>query len=405
MTLPATALGAVLLTACGSPDATPGAPLFGTDDPSDVPIRGLSPAELDIFNRGDQLFGLPFREYDGLGPLYIRVACASCHNEGGRGPGLAQKMAVVLDDGVTGSPDQSRLPFGDTVRPQLAGGAKTPLVPPDDPTVKVTVRVGPPVLGHGYMEAVADSEIERIAALQAQRTDGIHGRINRVAYTSEANPDTRFHNHKKGETGLIGRFGQKARSATIDDFAADALQRDIGITSPLRPTELPNPDGLTDDLKPGIDATIEHVNTLAMYVRMLAIPKRTGLTERGRALFVEIKCSVCHVPSLRTRADYPIAVLAGTDAHVYTDFLLHRWAADRSDGMTDGTAESRDWRTAPLIGLRFNKSFLHDGSASTIEQAILEHAGDGAEPNESVMLFVKLSPDDRKALVDFVSAL
>ena len=27
----------------------------------------------------------------------------------------------------------------------------------------------------------------------------------------------------------------------------------MGITSPLRPTELPNPDGLTDDVKPGVD--------------------------------------------------------------------------------------------------------------------------------------------------------
>ena len=27
----------------------------------------------------------------------------------------------------------------------------------------------------------------------------------------------------------------------------------MGITSPLRPVELPNPDGLTDDVKPGVD--------------------------------------------------------------------------------------------------------------------------------------------------------
>src|SRR5262249_41285169 len=163
------------------------------------------------------------------------------------------------------------LSFGQTVHPLTAAGAKRNIMPPADPSVKVTIRVGPPVIGRGYLEAVLDSEILRVEAEQAARDDEIHGRANHVVYASEANSDTRFHQHQKGDH-LIGRFGLKARIGTLDDFTADALQGDMGITSPLRPDEIPNPDGLTDDLKPGIDTTLENVNLRAMYVRMLAIP-------------------------------------------------------------------------------------------------------------------------------------
>src|SRR5262249_37592789 len=144
--------------------------------------------------------------------------------------------------------------------------------PPSNPSVRVTIRVGPPILGRGYIEAVLDSEIQRVAAEQAQLPD-IHGRVNHVVYQSEANPDPTYNAHQKGDV-VIGRFGLKARIATLDEFTADALQGDMGITSPLRPTEFPNPDGLTDDAKPGIDVDADSVNRRATYIRLTAIPKR-----------------------------------------------------------------------------------------------------------------------------------
>ncbi len=394
---------AILAAAC-STSASPkdaGPDVDDSADPFDEPIIGLDDDQIKAFNIGDELFGTVFRDYDGLGPLYIRQACTSCHAEAIRGPGFAQKMAVVLGDGFTPSPDQSLLTWGHTVRPFVTAGAKTPLVPPMDPSVKVSIRLGMPLLGHGYMEAVADSEIQRAFAEQAARSDAIKGKINHVVYMSEPNPDARFWQYKKGDT-VTGRFGVKARQPTLDDFVADALQNDIGITSPMRPTELANPDNATDDLKPGVDVSIDHVNTLAMYLRTIAIPKRVGLTDQAKALFKQVGCDVCHQPTMKTRADYPIPQLAGIDAAIYTDMLLHHWNSNFGDGMTDGEAESTQWRTAPLIGLRFNKSFLHDGSASSIEGAIVSHSGEAAE---TAQRYMSLTPSDRKVLLDFVSAL
>lgn len=406
-------MGCVLLsTACGSePTAsasTASAPASASLGASDLPLAGATSSELDQFATGDVLFDLPERPADGLGPLYTRDNCGSCHKNAARGPGFVQKMSVVDADGVTAAADQSRLVFGHTVHPLLVAPAKTPIEPPtDDPSVRVSTRVGPPVLGRGYMEAVDDREIERVAAEQAAAGGGIQGRINRVAYASESNPDTRFSSYQKGEI-VIGRFGLKARVPTLDDFTADALNGDMGITSPLRPTEFANPDGLVDDLKPGVDVTADSVNGRAMYMRLLAIPKRASGHDAGAALFERVGCSTCHVPTLHTRADYPIAALADIDAPIYTDLLLHDMGVALADGMADGVdgqAHSRDVRTAPLIGLRFSRTFLHDGRALSIEDALTQHRSEGSEANSVIDSFSSLAPDERGQLIDFVSSL
>lgn len=368
----------------------------------DVPLDGLDADDIARFDDGDALFGLPFRQPDGLGPLFIRSACAACHEEGLRGAGLVQKMVVVEADGITRAADQSSLAFGHTIRRGLAAGAVTPIAPPNGVAVKVSIRIGPPVLGRGYLEAIADSEIERMEAEQAERADSIHGRINRVTFASVPNPDATFSQHYQGEPNLIGRFGLKARITTIDEFTADAFQGDMGMTSPMRPAELPNPDGLTDDERPGIDLQITHIDRIAFYLRRIAIPRRVDLPMRGKQLFEATACAACHAPSLRTRADYPIAQLAGIEAPIYSDLLLHDMGAELADAMTDGSADGSYWRTAPLIGMRFFRTYLHDGRAGSIEDAILAHDGEGRAAADA---FRALSATDQQALLAFVEAL
>lgn len=347
----------------------------------DVPIAGIGAELRAQFALGNVLFDAPARDVDGLGPLLVRTSCAACHDEGLRGPGLVQKAE---DRG-----------FGTSMRPLVTAGAKTPVVAAGP----ASIRVGPPLLGRGYIEAIDDSEIERVMREQSKRTDSIHGRINRVLYSAEPGADTRFDGHRKGDV-VIGRFGLKARISTLEEFVADALQVDMGLTSPMRPHELPNPDGLADDGRPGIDIDIEGVRLRTAYVRLLAIPPRAQ--GPGREVFARIQCSACHVPSMRTRADHPIPELADRDAPIYSDLLLHDMGEELADGMTEGMAGPRDWRTAPLIGVRFLRTFLHDGRATDLEAAIRAHGGEAAE---SARAFDALSPKDRRALLDFVGRL
>ncbi|PTL75264.1 hypothetical protein DAT35_55465 [Vitiosangium sp. GDMCC 1.1324] len=402
-------LGAVVLAlaglACG--EKSDSEPLtVKAEDGTDLPLRETTPELQARFKEGDALFDFTYNESDGLGPLYIRAACSSCHQSAGKGPGAVQKMAVVEPDGVTSSEDQSALAWGHTVRPyKTAGATQTIQAPGSAQNVKLSLRVGPAVFGRGYLEAIADSEIERMQAEQSTRTDGIHGRVNRVTYHSQPNPEQPFHTHQPGQGNLIGRFGVKARISTLDEFTADAMQGDMGITSPMRPAEPANPDGLTDDGKPGTDVDLARVNAVADYMRLLEIPKRATPGADGPRLFAEARCSVCHVPSLQTRSDYPLAPLAGRDAPVYSDLLLHDMGTGLADGMVDESATSREWRTAPLIGLRFFTTYLHDGRAKTLREAVLAHQGPGSEANDSLSRFQQLSSSEQSALLDFVSSL
>jgi len=183
----------------------------------------------------------------------------------------------------------------------------------------------------------------------------------------------------------------------------------MGITSPLRPSEFKNPDGLSDDQKPGIDVGFDSVNLRANYVRLIAIPRRSA-DAAGAALFESTQCAVCHVPSLHTRPDYPVSELADIEAPVYTDLLLHRMSDELADGLpadpgVDGQADSFSWRTAPLIGLRFDRTFLHDGRAKSVTEAIELHRGVRSEANASIDAFEGLSADDQASLVNFVEGL
>ncbi len=368
------------------------------DDAAEVRVDGLDEDWSARHARGEREFESVHTEWSGLGPAYIHMVCAACHAGGGRGPQVVKKMVVM--DGDAPAADQSALPWGPTVRPFVAGGATTPILPPEDVDgLLVTVRLPNALWGRGYLEAVADEEIEAVEAAQAD-AGLVSGRINRVAW-SGVEADSEFHAYVPGDTGLVGRFGHKARVVTLDEFAADAMVGDMSITSPLRPEEHPNPDGLTDDDHAGPDASIDDVNALADYTRTLAIPARPE-PGPGAEVFADAGCADCHVPTLRTRADYPLAPLADVDAPVYTDLLLHDLGPDLADGQGDGDALSAEWRTAPLIGLRHLDGFLHDGRAATLEEAILAHGGEAADARAA---FEGLPTDERAALCAFLGGL
>jgi len=353
-------------------------------DRAGLPLARLTELELERFQQGDALFEATVRESDGLGPLYVRDACSACHASDGRGPGVVTKAFVESGDATIAA---KLLPFGPTERPYTTAGATRPLLAPTDPLLRKVPRLPPAVFGRGYLEAVADYEIERLATLAQARAGSARGKLQRL-------PD-----------GTIGRFGVKARLATLFDFTADALNGDMGITSPSRPEEPPGPEGLRDDAKPGVDFTHEQVALLSDYVRALDLPVRHPPDARGSELFDSTGCRVCHVRSLATDPEYSLATLARREVQVYTDFLLHDMGEAFSDGVTENAAGPREFRTAPLIGLRFLPSLLHDGRARTVEAAILAHGEPDSEARDSAASFRALSAAERAALVAFVETL
>ncbi|MFN7143429.1 MAG: di-heme oxidoredictase family protein, partial [Myxococcota bacterium] len=103
--------------------------------------------------------------------------------------------------------------------------------------------------------------------------------------------------------------------------------------------------------------------------------------------------------------DWPAPQQAGTDAPLFTDLLLHDMGEGFSDGLTDGLAGPSEWRTAPLVGLRHLRYFLHDGRASTVEAAIEAHGAAGSEAAFAAERFATLPDADRAVLLAYVESL
>jgi CxxC motif-containing protein (DUF1111 family) len=72
------------------------------------------------------------------------------------------------------------------------------------------------------------------------------------------------------------------------------------------------------------------------------------------------------------------------------------------DGIGQGQASGREMRTTPLWGIREANRFLHDGSAATIEAAILRHEGQARASRDR---FVRLPRQQMDLLLAFIRSL
>ena len=120
----------------------------------------------------------------------------------------------------------------------------------------------------------------------------------------------------------------------------------------------------------------------------------------GERLFNSIGCDSCHLASLRTGSS-ATAALNNATYHPYSDFLLHDMGS-LGDGITQNRATGRLMRTAPLWGLRQLTTYLHDGRATTLEQAIAAHDGQGRRARDR---FARLAYYDRARLIAFLKSL
>jgi CxxC motif-containing protein (DUF1111 family) len=72
------------------------------------------------------------------------------------------------------------------------------------------------------------------------------------------------------------------------------------------------------------------------------------------------------------------------------------------DGIPQGGALENEIRTPPLWGLGRASFFLHDGSAVSIDEAVLAHAGQAAEVTQA---YAALDESERLELLAFLEAL
>ena len=426
--------------------------VFGeTREAYSQPSPAMGDVSRNVFALGRTMFGqswviAPARGgAAGLGPLYNRISCISCHARNGRGNapeherGAMRAMLLRLsipgngphggpkphpaygdqlnEHGVPGVPgegigyllyEEHTETFADGTRLSLRKPSvhfKALAYGPLGNDILVSPRIGPAVYGLGLLEAVPD---ETLLALQDQaKPAGIRGRVNIVW-------------DAVGQKEAIGRFGVKANVATLTEQVANAFNGDLGITTPETPHEnctaaqtacRKAPSGRASETE-ATELSQAELSATVFYHRALAVPARRGMDDpqvlRGARLFRQAHCASCHIPEMRTGKKASLPFLANQLIRPYTDLLLHDMGDGLADGRPDYRANGREWRTPPLWGIGLaqkvnpNVGYLHDGRARSLLEAIMWHGGEAAASRETVR---KLPAQDREALIRYLESI
>jgi CxxC motif-containing protein (DUF1111 family) len=366
------------------------------------PLPGITPADFERFRVGlDDFLEVETAE-EGLGPAFNGTSCAACHSVpaiGGIGLITEVRAGIRTPDGGFRPVRNADGSDGDTLFHTFSvpNHACQPLIPPE---VNVIARRIPvPLFGAGLIEAIPDDVIEARADPDDRDRDGVSGRVALVRdlVTGERR---------------VGRFGWKAQHATLKAFAADAYRNEMGITNEIVATELavgispenmrlcdriPDPEDVPDP-RTGLSG----VDNFEAFMKFLAPPPRAPVTDavrEGERLFAAVGCAACHVPTLQTGPS-PNPLFDRRAVPLFSDLLLHD--VGTGDGIGQEAAQPDEIRTPALWGLRFRRILLHDGSATSVEDAIERHGGEAALAREGVR---RLDPTGRAALLAFLASL
>ena len=390
-----------------------------------VPTVAAAPDGRELFLR-EWMAGDP-RSHggDGLGPVFNETSCVGCHNlggAGGAGPSAKNVQLVALvrltseangfhsrREAVTivlhrHSTEADYARRWRNVFGSVPGPARE--------------RNTPALFGAGLIDAIDEAVIEEAATKRFEKFPDVSGRVAR------------------GHDGRLGRFGWKADTATLKDFVLQACAVELGLDVPGHPQ--PPLPYLTEKKSPGLDMTTAQCDALIEYVRAIPAPsyqepthtKHAEAVRDGREAFTTVGCATCHTPDL------------GEVEGLYSDLLLHDVGLRLADGgsayggkakpdspsdksipkppdpkkkgnnkgsvVTPArpkppvVAAAAEWRTPPLWGVRDSTPYLHDGRATTLEMAILMHAGEAAD---SAAAYQRLTPRQKRNLVAFLKSL
>lgn len=306
-------------------------------------------------------------------------SCEGCHSFNGRGlrlqePQVSDRIPVQLADGTTVT----------LTKPTFDVAGNTGNRP-------FLTHVAPALIGLGLLEAIPEAVILANADPLDCNQDGITGRPSVVI---------------EGGAARLGRFGWKGNSAGLEAAVAGELLGNIGVGTAASP-----------DVNGDVELSEQELAQLVTYARLLAVPaqRNSAGVERGKELFSQVGCGVCHISNLPTSPHHPFRELQEQRIAPFTDLLLHDMGpdlaavvgADVTEDLTAPAAAS-EWRTPPLWGIGLHAdvngraSLLHDGRAADVLEAILWHGGEAEGVRQR---FIELSTEDRAALLEFVNSL
>ncbi|MEI6894493.1 MAG: di-heme oxidoredictase family protein [Colwellia sp.] len=327
--------------------------------------------------------------------------------------------------------------------------------------IRFSARVAPQAFGVGLLGAIPSENILNLVDEDDSDNDGISGRAAMVVDIFSESDSVekvigRFAYKAQNATIL-----QQVAGAYGGDMG---ISTSVFSSEPCTEAQLACLLSAEQEDKTGdeVDLTDYSLALVEFYNRVLAVPVRRGYDtvtqtweadiRAGRALFFDANCTGCHTPRHVTgvaegsvlgelsllglsRDAEPITVLSQQTIYPYTDLLLHDMGGScavtretseglscssgaeclyvqrcegLADGVIQGDASGSEWKTPALWGLGLvqtvnpNASFLHDGRARTIEEAILWHDG---EAESAKAFFMNYRANERQQLLLFLHSL
>lgn len=401
---------------------------------------------------------------NGLGPRFNFNQCSGCHAQptvGGTGPAVNPQFQVIANGIVSGSTNtipsfitangptrEARFPFffnsnGSANTNAPNGGVEDlftvsgrsdagscslpqPSFAAAQAANNIIFRIPTPVFGAGLIENLDDSTLIANQQANAGNHLGISGTFN--------------HN---GNDGTISRFGWKAQNKSLELFAGEAYNVEMGISNEIFTQDRPLPG--EDQVGSGLPAnclnlsgggypedatnfapTVSSSDTFAqnasipsdvvafaMFMRLLAPPIPSTTTpggvvsiSEGQTLFNSIGCATCHTGTLNsTQPSNFTSSLANAPVSAFSDLEIHHMGTSLADNVSQGAAGGDQFRTAPLWGLGQRIFFLHDGRTTDLLRAIRDHASNGSEANQVIENFNDLSATQQQDILNFLRSL
>jgi CxxC motif-containing protein (DUF1111 family) len=310
------------------------------------------------------------------------------------------------------------------------------------------------MFGGGLIQQLAIEATADLKAAEGKRLP--HVTANKVNYDSGLGI---------GDGGTVNRdlvvkpFGRKGVESHLRGFSSRALFSRMGIQAQDRfqcpegdkdgdgrcdgnvsPGLDPDGDGVADELTQGSLSILEH------YLVNYPVPGRGPITSDalvGEGVFRAIGCAECHRPEMRVREDPRIEHITVfwndktnrfeaerrllyhlvDDGYIdpdrrrpvnlvvpnrqsflvplFADLKRHEMGPRMSDANEESGVRKTVFITRPLWGVGSYTRFLDDGSAVTLEEAILRHGGEAQRARNR---FARLSKRRQGAVVKFLKS-
>lgn len=398
---------------------------YDENEPFMKTIKTIEVNEIGSVSQGRELFIAkwqaapgPRATLDGLGPLFNADACTACHVSNGRV--VSHKQDGTVDDSflfrigdangnvhpIYGGQLQTHSTVGDaeSVISWLKNETTGKIEFSSTANVKIDgfnlgPRIAPHLLGMGLLDLVSEETILEYEDKDDKNGDGISGRAHWV--------------FEENETRL-GRFGWKAINSTLRTQNAGAFHQDMGLTSSVNVEEncTSNQEICASQANGGNPEVSEaSLQAVVNFMTALGVPQRRAenqeVFDKGAKIFNFIGCASCHRPTMITSESAKFKSLSNQKIYAYTDLLLHDMGENLRDGVKEKDASASEWRTPPLWGIgiveqKEGARFLHDGRATTIQQAILEHDGEALQTKNR---FKNLTSEDKENLLSFLRGI